>query len=298
MRPLTALSTHIRETEAAAGRVLESLAMPVEPVSLQERSKLRSLPRHQRDIVFEQVTVRYPGAAKPAVVNVTLEVKHGRTVAIVGGNGAGKSTLLNLLPRLIEPEQGRVLVDGADLAGVNLRTLRNQIAMVTQQTILFEGTIAENIAYGRRWDTMENIIAAAQWAYADEFISELPHGYQHMLGEQGSGLSGGQRQRLCIARAILRDPAILILDEATSQIDADSEAKITQALSRFRHGRTTFIIAHRLSTVVDADVIVVMDQVRSSIKAGTANLLGRCGLYQNLVQNQLVNGTGTEFIKP
>ncbi len=293
MRPLTNMSTQIRETEAAAARVLEALQTPVEPVSLEDRLSLPSLPRHQRDIVFDQVSVRYAGAARPAVDDVSLHVPYGQTIAIVGGNGSGKTTLLNLIPRLLVPEKGRIMIDGYDLAQVNLRSLRQQIAVVTQQTILFQGTIAENIAYGRRWVSMPNIIAAAKAAFADEFICALPDGYEHLLGEGGSGLSGGQKQRLCIARAILRNPAILVLDEATSQIDADSEAKITQALHQLRHGRTTFIIAHRLSTVVDADVIVVMELGRVIGRGKHAELLDRCATYQNLVQTQLLPSAST-----
>lgn len=181
------------------------------------------------------------------------------------------------------------MIDGQNLAKVNLRSLRNQIAVVTQQTILFQGTIAQNIAYGRRWEPMDRIIAAAQAAFAEDFITAFPKGFEHMLGEDGSGLSGGQRQRLCIARAILRDPAILILDEATSQIDADSESKITRALRNLRHGRTTFVIAHRLSTVVDADVIVVMDQGRIVAQGKHDDLMMGCAIYQNLVQTQLLS---------
>jgi ABC-type multidrug transport system fused ATPase/permease subunit len=180
-----------------------------------------------------------------------------------------------------------VLIDGADIAAVNLRSLRAQIAVVTQQSVLFEDSIAGNITYGRRYEPMTRVVAAAQAAFADDFIAALPRGYQTPLGEGGSGLSGGQRQRLCIARAILRDPAILVLDEATSQIDADSEAKINQALRHFRHGRTTFIIAHRLSTVVDADLIVVMDAGRIVAQGTHAQLLEGSAAYRTLTLTQL-----------
>ncbi len=290
LRPLTNMSTQIRETEAAAARVLEALQTPMEPVNLDDRLKMPMLLRHQRDIVFDHVWVRYQGAARSAVDDVSLNVPFGQTIAIVGANGSGKTTLLNLIPRLLVAEKGRIMIDGVDLAQVNLRSLRQQIAVVTQQTILFQGTIAQNIAYGRRWVSKADIVAAAQAAFADEFITALPQGYDHLLGEGGSGLSGGQKQRLCIARAILRNPTILILDEATSQIDADSEAKITQALHQLRHGRTTFIIAHRLSTVVDADVIVVMEHGRVIAQGKHHELLDTCITYQNLVQTQLLPG--------
>src|SRR5690606_34110856 len=166
--------------------------------------------------------------------------------------------LLSLLPRLFEPDDGRVLIDGVDISGVRLRTLRRQIGVVTQEVVLFRGTIAENIAYGVRGATREQIERAARRAHAHEFIVQKSGGYDAQVGDAGVALSGGQRQRVAIARAILRDPAILLLDEATSMIDSESEAQITEAISEFARGRTTFIIAHRLSTVVNADRIVVM----------------------------------------
>lgn len=288
LRPLTQMFTHIKEAEAAAARILQSLQLPVEPIGPEAPLYLPALPRHHREIVFDQVSYTYPGSAQPALQDVSLSVPFGLTVAIVGPNGSGKTTLVNLLPRLFDPTAGRVLIDGMDIRQVSLRSLRRQIALVTQQTILFQGTIAENIAYGRRHEPLQRIIAAAQAARADEFIRQLPLGYDTPLGEDGSGLSGGQRQRLCIARAILRDPAILILDEATSQIDPDSEAQIAAALNAFRRGRTTFIIAHRLSTVIDADLIVVMNAGRIVDQGSHSQLLERCPHYRTLTQTQLL----------
>ncbi|MEM6459650.1 MAG: ATP-binding cassette domain-containing protein, partial [Planctomycetota bacterium] len=244
---------------------------------------------HRREIVFEDVWYRYPGAEAErfAVEAVDLTVAYGQSVAIVGTNGSGKSTLMNLLPRLTEPTRGRVLVDGVDIAGVSLRSLRGQLAAVTQQSVMFAGSIADNIAYGRRHTPRQDIVAAAKAASAHGFVMSLPDGYDTKLGEGGKGLSGGQRQRLCIARAILRDPAVLILDEATSQIDAESEAQITEAVNRAKRGRTTFVIAHRLSTVVDCDQIVVMDAGRIIDRGTHEQLLGRCAIYQTLVRTQL-----------
>jgi ABC-type multidrug transport system fused ATPase/permease subunit len=287
VRPLSQVGTQLYESSSAAARVLEIFDLPVEPVGLDDRRHAADLPRHRRDIAFEQVTFSYPGQDRAAVGAVSLHVPFGHSVAIVGSNGSGKTTLLHLLSRLLDPEQGRVLIDGVDIATVNLRSLRSQIAVVTQQSVLFEDTIAGNITYGRRYESLDRVVAAARAAFADEFISALPRGYQTPLGEDGSGLSGGQRQRICIARAILRDPAILILDEATSQIDADSEAKINQALRTFRHGRTTFVIAHRLSTVVDADLIVVMDDGRIVAQGTHAQLLETCDIYRTLNLTQL-----------
>ncbi len=290
IKPLTRLNNHLKEAEAAAERILHAASLPIEPIEPAVRAAQPAPPRHQRDVIFEHVTFRYPGQEpheRPAVNDVSMRVEHGQTVAIVGGNGSGKTTLLHMLPRLLEPQTGRVLIDSVDIAGVNLRALREQMAIVTQQSVLFQGTIANNIAYGRAWEPREKIVAAARAAFADEFITALPRGYDTVLGEHGSGLSGGQRQRLCIARAILRDPAILILDEATSQIDADSEAKINQAVRRFRQGRTVFVIAHRLSTVIDADRIAVMHDGRIVDQGTHDDLLARSEHYRLLAQHQL-----------
>ena len=265
---------------------MEAMQIPIEPTGPEARSK-PALPRHMSEVRFESVSFAYPGQETPAVRDVSLQVKHGQTVAIVGANGSGKTTLLSLIPRLIEPTRGQVLIDGRDIASSNLRSLRRQIAVVTQQAVLFEGSIAANIAYGRSHEPREKVIAAAQAAYAHDFISESAKGYDTMLSESGEGLSGGQRQRLCIARAILRKPAILILDEATSQIDADSETKINQALRELTRDCTVFVIAHRLSTVIDADLIVVMTEGRILDQGTHDQLLDRCATYRSLNQAQM-----------
>ena len=287
MKPLTALHTQIKEADAAAKRLLEGAEIEGEPIGREERADHPVLPRHHASIEFRNIIYTYRGAESPALKGINLKAQHGQTIAIVGGNGSGKTTLLNLIPRLTEPDSGCVLIDETDVAGVNLKALRRQIAVVPQQSILFEGSIAQNIAYGLLNATREQVVAAANAAFAHEFVDTLPDGYDTLLGEGGSGLSGGQKQRLCIARAILRDPAILILDEATSQIDADSEAKINRAMESFRDGRTTFIIAHRLSTVVDSNLIVVMDAGRIVDQGTHAELLARCSVYQTLTQTQL-----------
>lgn len=291
LKPLSNLNNQFHESSAAADRITEMLNMPQEPLGkLGIDHKLR-LDNHQQSIEFNNVVFKYNKQNEPAIKSINLHVKHGMVVAIVGGNGSGKSTLLSMLPRLIIPSSGKVLIDGKNVNEVNLRSLRQQIAVVTQQSVLFQGSIADNIAYNHRHISREKIVEAAKLAYAHDFIENLPSGYDYELVEGGKGLSGGQCQRLCIARAILRDPAILILDEATSQIDAESEAKINAALHNIREGRTVFVIAHRLSTVVDADMIVVMDHGQIIDKGTHTQLLERCDIYKQLTLNQLVRAS-------
>jgi ABC-type multidrug transport system fused ATPase/permease subunit len=212
----------------------------------------------------------------------------GQNIAIVGANGSGKTTLANLLPRFYDPDSGQILIDGRDIREVTLASLRGQIGMVTQQTITFNDTIRANIGYGRDGADEADIVRAAQRAFAHEFITQLPQGYDTVIGENGLGLSGGQLQRIVIARAVLKNPAILIFDEATSQVDADSEAKIHKAIEEVMRNRTTFIIAHRFSTVVAADMIVVMDRGRVIAQGQHEELMQTCPIYQGLYETQLV----------
>ena len=292
-RPLTTIHNEMAEASAAASRVMELLDLPVEPSGADAPKGARSLPRHTKSIVFEQVTLRYRPTLETAVREVSFEVAAGQTIALVGTNGSGKTTVLSFLPRLLEPQEGRVLIDGVDVGEVSLRSLRKQMAVVTQQTVLFEGTIAQNIAYGRRHESMERIVAAAKVGHAHGFISQLPQGYDTVLSEGGAGLSGGQMQRIAIARAVLRNPAILILDEATGQIDSESEAEIGKALAEISVGRTTFVIAHRLSTVIDADIIIVMKDGAVLAQGKHQELLSSCAVYRTLVNTQLMSGEGT-----
>lgn len=247
----------IQEADAAATRLFAVLETPRESY----RSVVRKLPRHSRSIDFERVTFYYPDRRSPALDNVTLHIAYGQIVALVGENGAGKSTLINLLPRLFEPQSGRILIDGRDISSVSLRSLRRQIAMVPQQTILFNDTILENIRFGLRV-SRKQVEDAAEAACANEFIEPLPRGYDTKLGELGSGLSEGQKQRLAIARALLRHPRILLLDEPTSQIDPDSEFKIHRVLRGLSGAATVVLVAHRASTIELADLVVQMDQGR------------------------------------
>ena len=237
-------------------------------------------------IRFEKVSFAYRGGAS-ALEDVALDIPAGKTVALVGESGAGKSTLMNLLPRLYEPTAGRILIDGQDIAEVTLRSLRARMALVSQDAVVFDMSALENIAFGRPGASRGEIIAAAEAAAANEFISVMTDGYDTPLGEGGAGLSGGQRQRIALARAFLKDAPILLLDEPTSALDAESEAKIQAALKRLAAGRTTLVIAHRLTTVKDADLIAVMDRGRI-IETGTHDeLMEKDGAYARQASLQL-----------
>jgi ABC-type branched-subunit amino acid transport system ATPase component len=284
LKPLTGIINDIQTSQPAAARLTERLEAPTEPG---RGAHLPRIARHARDIAFDSVSVAYPGAARDALSDVTLRVEHGTRVAFVGPNGSGKTTLLGLIPRLYDPRVGRVLIDGTDITTIGVRSLREQIGVVTQDTVLFRGSIRHNIAYGSGADEAQ-IIAAAKKARAHEFIATLPRGYDTELSEAGAGLSGGQRQRISIARAILRDPAILILDEATSMIDAESEARISEALEEFSRGRTTLIVAHRLSTVLHCDSFVVLDEGRIVDRGTHTELMVRCPLYARLARSQFL----------
>jgi ABC-type multidrug transport system fused ATPase/permease subunit len=286
-KPLTALVHDIQTSTPAAERLRELILRSPEPGH--ERG-LPALARHRESIRFQDVTVTYPGREQPALRGIDLTIRHGERVAFVGPNGSGKTTALSLVNRMFDPNQGKVLIDGVDIARTKVRSLRAQVGVVTQETVLFRGSIRSNITYGAaNVDTSDRaIIDAAKKARAHEFIEKLPQGYDTPVAEQGLSLSGGQRQRIAIARAILRDPAILILDEATSMVDAESEARIAEALAEFSKGRTTLVVAHRLSTVVHSDRIVVFD-AGAIVDIGThAELLQRCSVYQRLAKDQLI----------
>jgi len=234
------------------------------------------------------VAFRYGEA--PVLSGVTLEIPVGSTVALVGPSGAGKTTLANLLPRLYDPTEGRITIDGIDIRTATLASLRAQIALVTQDMLLFNGSARSNIAYGSGDATDADVQAAARAARADEFLRGLPEGYETSVGEDAGRLSGGQRQRLSIARAFFKNAPILILDEATSQLDAESEAAVAEALVKLMAGKTTLVIAHRLSTVRRADRIVVMERGRIVDEGTHGELLERGGLYRRLYEMQFFDG--------
>ncbi|HEX3734053.1 MAG TPA: ABC transporter ATP-binding protein, partial [Solirubrobacterales bacterium] len=246
------------------------------------------LPAGGGEVELRGVTLRYDGSA-PALSGVDLQVEAGRTVAIVGPSGAGKTSLVGLIARLYDPSEGTVLVDGADIREIDVGSLRSEVAFVADDSFLFTASVAENIAYARQDAGIEEIEAAAHRAQAAGFIEELPNGYETRVGERGLTLSGGQRQRVAIARALLADPRILILDDATSSVDATTEGEIRSGLGEVMEGRTTFIIAHRLSTVSLADEVVVLDGGRIVDRGSHEELLAGCGFYREIAEHGLAD---------
>ena len=278
IRKLSNVHSKIQRAAAAADRIC---AMMDREPKVVERAEAIELPRQPKVIEFEDVHFSYPGRP-PLLKGITLTVHHGETIALVGPNGCGKTTLMNLLPRFWDVDEGSITIDGHDVRDLRIRSFRRQIGIVPQETILFQDTIANNIAYGDPGASRDRIIEAAKRAYAHQFIMTLPEGYDTVIGERGHGLSGGQRQRIALARAMLRDPAILILDEATSAVDIQDEALIRKAIEEFSQGRTTFLISHSLGTIQFADRIVLMDDGRI-VAFGTDHELRRTSpLYRRL----------------
>ncbi|HNX51634.1 MAG TPA: ATP-binding cassette domain-containing protein, partial [Thermoanaerobaculaceae bacterium] len=282
VKKLNKLNLAMQTAVAAGERVF---AVMDEPVEIQDRPGARALEVVREGIRFEAVSFAYE-MDKPVLRDLNLTIPAGKVVALVGGSGAGKSTVAQLLPRFWDVSDGRITIDGVDVRDLRLASLRGKLGLVTQETVLFNTTIRANIAYGQDGVDDARLHAAASAAYAEEFIAEFPDGFDTMVGESGVRLSGGQRQRLAVARALYKNPPILILDEATSALDAEAEGIVQRALENLMRGRSTLVIAHRLATVRHADTIVVMDEGRVVEQGTHADLLARGGAYAHLASLQ------------
>jgi ATP-binding cassette subfamily B multidrug efflux pump len=277
----------ISQAVAASERVFEILDAQSEVV---EKPDAYELPSIEGRVAFEEVSFRYFGTGDPVLKNVTLVAEPGETIALLGATGSGKSTIINLIPRFYDVTEGRVTVDGCDVREVTLDSLRQQIGIVLQETTLFSGTVRENIAFGRPDASDAEIEEAAKAAEAHGFIVDFPDGYGTQVGERGTMLSGGQKQRIAIARALLLDPSILILDDATSSVDYETEYRIQQALDRLMEGRTSFVIAQRVATVVNADQILVLDRGEIVARGTHEELLEESPIYAEIYYSQLEAG--------
>lgn len=283
LKKLTSANLTIQKALAGAERVFQILDSPELAI---EKSGNKELKPPFKELVFEKVTFTYPGTKRPALKDINLTIRNGEKVAIVGPSGAGKTTLVNLIPRFYLQQKGKIILNGLPLESYSLKSLRLFMGIVAQDNFLFNTTIRENIRYGLEYATEEEIIAAAKAAYAHDFIMKLPQKYDTVIGERGVKLSGGQKQRITIARAILKNPPLLILDEATSALDTESERIVQKALDNLMAKRTSIVIAHRLSTVLSSDKIVVLNQGEIIAQGKHEELLNTCELYRKIYEMQ------------
>jgi ABC-type multidrug transport system fused ATPase/permease subunit len=286
MRPLNQISVGINlysSALAAADRIFEMIDMPA---GVSEKENPKPFDRFKQSIEIRDLSFRYPGNERWALEDINLSVKNGMSISLVGSSGAGKSTLMDMMMRFYDPDQGCIIIDGIDIRDMSINDLRRSIGMVTQNIFLFNATVRDNIAYGRRDIPESKIMEIAKAANAHDFILKLPEGYDTQIGERGVMLSGGQKQRIAIARALLLDPPILIFDEATSSLDNESEMLVRQAMDRLLAGRTVFIIAHRLSSVYNSDLILVLDGGRIAERGTHRELITHGGIYKKLFDMQ------------
>lgn len=281
--------TQMGQASASATRIFEIIDAKSD---ITDKPDAIKLPAVQGNVKFEDVTFRYFGGGEPVLSNVTFDAKPGETIALLGATGSGKTTIINLLPRFYDPTEGRITIDGHELRDVTLDSLRSQIGIVLQETTLFSGTIRENIAFGKPDASDDEVIAAAKATQAHDFIMSFPDGYNTHVGERGTTLSGGQKQRVAIARALLLDPRILILDDSTSAVDLNTEASIQKALDVLMKGRTSFVIAQRISTVMNADKIIVLDKGRVVAEGKHKELMEDSPIYAEIYNSQILANEG------
>src|SRR6266540_4802844 len=280
------------QASASASRIFEILDAKSDII---DKPGAITLPQIDGRVEFRSVTFRYFGSGSPVLGDVSFVAEPGQTVALLGATGSGKSTIINLIPRFYDASAGAVLIDGHDVRDVTLDSLRSQIGIVLQETNLFSGTIRDNIAFGRPDATLEQVQSAAQAASAHDFIIGFPEGYDTPVGERGTTLSGGQKQRVAIARALLLDPRLLILDDSTSSVDLQTEQHIQRALDNLMYGRTSFVIAQRISTVLNADQILVLDKGRIAAQGTHEELLETSPIYAEIYHSQLVGDAAIEI---